>query len=90
MVPQFDSKSSAFSASTISNSTSEHTSSNNSNHSALDDAFGLSFVNGQQLLEDLAIIDDLYAIYGQEESDCFGKMKKNWPMNIILPDLVYA
>ncbi|KAI8343049.1 Dbl homology domain-containing protein [Chlamydoabsidia padenii] len=68
MVSQYESKSSSFS--TNSNSTLEYTSSNHSHHSTTDDPFGLSFINGQQLMDDLAIIDDLYAIYGQGELDC--------------------
>ncbi|CAO3586077.1 unnamed protein product [Absidia cylindrospora] len=67
MVSHLDSKESNYTTSTISNSTSEHTLSSNS---YLEDPLGLSLLNGQQLIDDLAIIDDLYDIYGQEV-DCF-------------------
>jgi hypothetical protein len=41
----------------------------------MEDPLGLALLNGQQLIDDLAIIDDLYDIYGQEV-DCFGKLKE--------------
>ncbi|KAI8088684.1 Dbl homology domain-containing protein [Halteromyces radiatus] len=65
MVSHLDSKGSSYTTSTISNGTSEHTL---SSHSYMEDPLGLSLLN-EQLMDDLAIIDDLYDIYGQE-LDC--------------------
>ncbi|CAO3644556.1 unnamed protein product [Cunninghamella echinulata] len=67
MVSYIDSKGSTFTNSTFSNATSEHSLSSNS---YVEDPLNMTALNVQQLMDNLAIIDDLYDTYGQElESD---------------------
>lgn len=80
MVSHLDSKDSNYTSSTVSNGTSEHTLSSSS---YMEDPLGLALMNGQQLIDDLAIIDDLYDIYGQEV-DCFGKWKESVCIAVIV------
>jgi hypothetical protein len=54
----------------------------------MEDPFGLALLNGQQLIDDLAIIDDLYDIYGQEV-DCFGKSKEQKSVSVIQGSLFF-